>query len=149
MITKGDGGREGKTGSLEWPHAHWYMEWMLNRDLLYRRGNSTQYSVIIYMGKESEKEWKETGINNYLPLKKKEEESPESLGSLIGLGPSDFCIFLSISGNSASQECFRNPVLTCNKAWLCHTGRDQSKAFDLFSLKAFHLFVAGPFSAWP
>ena len=28
-----------------------------NRNLLYIIGNSTQYSVIIYMGKESEKEW--------------------------------------------------------------------------------------------
>ena len=34
-----------------------YMEWMGNRDLLYSKGNSTQYSVIIYIGKESEKEW--------------------------------------------------------------------------------------------
>ena len=31
-----------------------YMEWMDNRDLLYSTGNSiTQYSAIIYMGKES------------------------------------------------------------------------------------------------
>ena len=28
-----------------------------NKDLLYVIGNSTQYSVKIYMGKESEKEW--------------------------------------------------------------------------------------------
>ena len=33
-----------------------YMEWMVNRDLLYSIGNSTQYSVIFYMEKESGKE---------------------------------------------------------------------------------------------
>ena len=33
------------------------MEWMRNKDLLYRTGKSTQYSVVTYMGKESEKEW--------------------------------------------------------------------------------------------
>ena len=35
----------------------WYMEWLANGDLLYSTENSTQYSVIIYMGKESEKKW--------------------------------------------------------------------------------------------
>lgn len=34
-----------------------YIEWMVNRDLLYSTGNTTQYSLIIYMEKESEKEW--------------------------------------------------------------------------------------------
>ena len=34
-----------------------YMEWMVNRDLLYSTGNPTQYSVITYMEKECEKEW--------------------------------------------------------------------------------------------
>ena len=29
---------------------------MTNKDLLYHTGNSIQYSVIIYIGKESEKE---------------------------------------------------------------------------------------------
>ena len=29
----------------------------INKDLLYSTGNSTQYSVITYIGKESEKEW--------------------------------------------------------------------------------------------
>ena len=28
-----------------------------NKDLLYSTGNSTQYSVMAYMGKESKKEW--------------------------------------------------------------------------------------------
>ena len=34
-----------------------YIKQIINKDLLYSPGNSTQYSVIIYMGKESEKEW--------------------------------------------------------------------------------------------
>ena len=34
-----------------------YMEQLANRNLLYSTGNSTQYSVIIYVGKESEREW--------------------------------------------------------------------------------------------
>ena len=29
----------------------WYMEWMVNKDLLYSTRNSTRYSVITYMGK--------------------------------------------------------------------------------------------------
>ena len=33
----------------------WYMEWLANGDLVYCTGNSTQYSVIIYMWKQSEK----------------------------------------------------------------------------------------------
>ena len=33
------------------------MECMANGDLLSSTGNSIQYSVITYMGKESEKEW--------------------------------------------------------------------------------------------
>ena len=34
-----------------------YIKQITNKDLLYSTGNSTQYSVITYMGKESEKEW--------------------------------------------------------------------------------------------
>ena len=34
-----------------------YMELLVNGDLLYSTENSIQYSVIIYMGKESEREW--------------------------------------------------------------------------------------------
>ena len=30
---------------------------IIDKDLLYSRGNSTQYSVVTYMWKESEKEW--------------------------------------------------------------------------------------------
>ena len=29
-----------------------YMDWMVNRDLLYSTGDSTQCSVITYMGKD-------------------------------------------------------------------------------------------------
>ena len=32
-----------------------YIEWITNKDLLYSTGNSIQYSVVAYMGKESEK----------------------------------------------------------------------------------------------
>ena len=31
---------------------------MTNKDLLYRTGNSTQYSITIYVGKELKKEWR-------------------------------------------------------------------------------------------
>ena len=34
-----------------------YMEWMVNRDMLFGTGNSTQCNVITHMGRESEKEW--------------------------------------------------------------------------------------------
>ena len=34
-----------------------YIKQITTVDLLYSTGNSTQYSVITYMGKESEKEW--------------------------------------------------------------------------------------------
>ena len=34
-----------------------YMEGLANRDLLYSTENSTQYYVIIYVGKEPEREW--------------------------------------------------------------------------------------------
>ena len=34
-----------------------YMEWMVSGDLLYSEGDSTQYSVMICMGKEYEKGW--------------------------------------------------------------------------------------------
>ena len=34
-----------------------HIKQILNKDLLYSIGNSTQHSVITYMGKESEKEW--------------------------------------------------------------------------------------------
>ena len=34
-----------------------YIKQITNKDLLYSTGNSTQYSVMAYMGKESKKEW--------------------------------------------------------------------------------------------
>ena len=34
-----------------------YMEWLANEDLMYGTENSTQYSVIICVKKESEREW--------------------------------------------------------------------------------------------
>ena len=34
-----------------------YIKQITNKDLLYHTGNSTQYSVITDMGKESEEEW--------------------------------------------------------------------------------------------
>ena len=33
------------------------MECLASRDLLSSPGNSTEYSVMVYMGKESEREW--------------------------------------------------------------------------------------------
>ena len=42
-------GREGQIGKLGL---------MTNKDLLYRTGNSTQYSITIYVGKELKKEWR-------------------------------------------------------------------------------------------
>ena len=38
-------------------HTLLYRKQIINKDLLYSTGNSTQYSVITYMEKESEKEW--------------------------------------------------------------------------------------------
>ena len=34
-----------------------YMEWMVSGDLLHSRGSAAQYSVLTYMGEESEREW--------------------------------------------------------------------------------------------
>ena len=42
-------GREGQIGKLGL---------VTNKDLLYRTGNSTQYSITIYVGKELKKEWR-------------------------------------------------------------------------------------------
>ena len=44
-------------GDWDWYiHTTVYKQ-VTNRDLLYNTGNSTQYSVMTYMGKESKKEW--------------------------------------------------------------------------------------------
>ena len=53
--TYGDNCRGGWTEDLRL--ALRCMEWLANRDLLYITGSSTQYSVLIYRGKEYEKEW--------------------------------------------------------------------------------------------
>ena len=34
-----------------------YIKYITNKDLLYGTGNSTQYSVMTYIRKESKKEW--------------------------------------------------------------------------------------------
>ena len=49
-------------GGLDWGFGIglctlWYMKWLASLDLLCGTEKSTQYSVIIYVGKESEKEW--------------------------------------------------------------------------------------------
>ena len=38
------------------------LKWIINKDLLYSTGNSAQYSVISYMGKQSEKEWTQIDV---------------------------------------------------------------------------------------
>jgi len=53
---------KGAGGKMDWGFATGlgtllYMEWMFSVDMLDSTGNSTQYSVLIYTGKESEKEW--------------------------------------------------------------------------------------------
>ena len=48
---------EGWTEILGLVYKVWYIECLAKGDLLYSTRNSTQYSVIISMGKESEKEW--------------------------------------------------------------------------------------------
>ena len=55
MVTRGEGGSD----KLEnWDlHVHTTIYKITNKDLLYSSGNSTQYSVMAYMGKESKREW--------------------------------------------------------------------------------------------
>ena len=55
-ITKGERwGRRYNLGDLDYIHTLLCVTQIINKDLLFSTGNSTQYSVIIYMGKESEK----------------------------------------------------------------------------------------------
>ena len=58
IVTKGDRFGEGRTGGmgLAGAHSSIWNDWPTG-DLLYSTENFTQYSVIIYMGKESEREW--------------------------------------------------------------------------------------------
>ena len=58
MVTRG----EGAGGGVEWEVGVsrcmiLYMEWVNNKDLLYRTGNYTQYLQITYNAKGSEKEY--------------------------------------------------------------------------------------------
>ena len=59
MLTKGD--MWGWVGGLDWDFGIGictlrYMEQLANRDLIYSSENFNQYSVMIYVGKESERE---------------------------------------------------------------------------------------------
>ena len=47
---KGMEGKMGRSGLNT--HSAIYIKQIINKDLLYSTGNSTQYSVIMYMGKE-------------------------------------------------------------------------------------------------
>ena len=52
----------GKGGEANWKigidiYTLLYIKQRTNKDLPYSTGNSTQYSVMAYMGKESKKEW--------------------------------------------------------------------------------------------
>ena len=57
MVTKGERGgginQEFRINIYTLP----YIKQIINKDLLYRTGNYTQYFVITYKGKESEKEY--------------------------------------------------------------------------------------------
>ena len=55
---KGNVGGSDKLGIGINIYTRLYIKQITNKDLLYSRGNSTQYYVITYMGKESEKEWR-------------------------------------------------------------------------------------------
>ena len=53
------GGREGR---INWEagidvYTPLYIKYITNKDILYSTRNSTQYSVMAYMGKDSKKEW--------------------------------------------------------------------------------------------
>ena len=54
------GGKAG--GGINWEigidiYTLLYIKQITNKDLLYSTGNSTQYSVVTYTGKESKKQW--------------------------------------------------------------------------------------------
>ena len=56
MVTGGKGGRDKLEIGID-IYTLLYIKLITNKDLLYSTGNSTQYSVMAYMGKESKKEW--------------------------------------------------------------------------------------------
>ena len=52
----------GKSRGIDWEigtdiYTLLYIKQITNKHLLYSTGNSTQYSVMTYMGKESKNEW--------------------------------------------------------------------------------------------
>ena len=56
------GYKGGRWGGINWEigidiHIILYIKYITNKDLLYSTGNSTRYSVMTYMGKDSKKEW--------------------------------------------------------------------------------------------
>ena len=57
---RGESGRGGGGGLMNWEigidiYTLLFTKQITNKDLLYRKGNSTQYTVMTYMGKESKK----------------------------------------------------------------------------------------------
>ena len=58
MVTKGETvGRDTHRAVGIGMYTLLYIKLISNKDLLYSLGKSSQYSVIAYMGRESEKEW--------------------------------------------------------------------------------------------
>ena len=53
-LPKGNHGWEGYIRTMEIIYIHYCIKEMVNKDLLYNTGNSTQYSVINYMEKRME-----------------------------------------------------------------------------------------------
>ena len=51
MLQKGKGGKRNKLGAGINIYTLLYIKQIINKDLLHSTGNSTQYSVLIYMGK--------------------------------------------------------------------------------------------------
>lgn len=56
-LPKGKHWGRNKLGSWDWHNTSLYTKSISNKDLLHTTGKSTQYSLIAYMEKESEKEY--------------------------------------------------------------------------------------------
>ena len=57
MVTMGKGCEEGIVRECGMDiYTLLYLKWISDKNILYSTGNSAQYSIIIYMGKEFEKE---------------------------------------------------------------------------------------------
>ena len=52
-----EGMKNAGTGKCTKIYKHVLISCLFYKDLLYSTGNSSQYSVMTYMGKESKKEW--------------------------------------------------------------------------------------------